>query len=439
MIALIFVGLAVPQVARAHSPVLDACTCDWCYFDAARPADSSAALTCDLRRNISPDPPPACVCSNPTGVMGSEVAWYDAEADAVGDGVPPDELLNDMANLATTWDDTNLYFVAGLYNDPDPNFVPSGQLAIDVGPGGNSQWQDIDEVLGDSGVGVSVGIEADYLIVFDFSDFVFAGGITIGTCPGGFAPCYGKLYEATTSPGSWTFLANLTVALDPGVAGGTGGPPGKIETAVPWSAFQCTGCPSFVPGDAFKFTYMNAAGTASPIPPFTPSGPIEDLVTEEVAGTYTTTPNSCTIGAGTTQCELADGSSDGYINVAGSNGSPAGEVPDGSDPTDNPLRVSREPNGDITLSWDPSCLATDTDYAVYEGELGSLTSRVPVLCSTGGATTATFTPSFPSCFYLIVPTNGESDGSAGTNSAGLERPLGAEDCGRPQVIGECPP
>ena len=433
LILLVALSLGVPQVSLAHSPILDACECDWCFFDEARSDDTARVVQCNLRTNTAA-PPPACECSDPTTVMGSEVVWFDAEGDAEGDG-DPGELLNDLATLATTADDTFLYFYAGLFNDPDPNDVPSGQLGIDVVPGGNTQWLDTNERLAVPGAGQNAGIEPDYLVVFDFSDFVFGGGIIVGDCTPTSA-CYGKLYRAT--PPSWTFVSDLTVALDPGTPGGTGGPPGKIETAVPWAAFTCDGCPTFLPGDPFRFTFISAEGLASPIPPFTPNGPIEDLVSEQVAGTHTTSPNSCTSGPGSTSCELADDSADGFLQV-GTTGDAAGQVPDGSDAAEIPLRVTLEDNGDVTLEWDLSCLASDTDYEVYEGTLGDFTSHAPVmdLCSTGALTTATFTPADVDTYYWVVPANATNEGSYGIGQ-GTERPQGSPFC-KPRSIGTCPP
>ena len=41
---------------------------------------------------------------------------------------------------------------------------------------------------------------------------------------------------------------------------------------------------------------------------------------------------------------------------------------------------------DVTLSWGASCTATDTDYEVYEGTLGTWYSHEPRSCTTAGAT-----------------------------------------------------
>ena len=67
----------------------------------------------------------------------------------------------------------------------------------------------------------------------------------------------------------------------------------------------------------------------------------------------------------------------------------AGRVPDGS--TGPPLLVAKAEGGQIRLDWGPSCFATDTDYEIYEGTIGSYYSHAQKFCTTGGATTKTFT------------------------------------------------
>jgi hypothetical protein len=120
----------------------------------------------------------------------------------------------------------------------------------------------------------------------------------------------------------------------------------------------------------------------------------------------------------------------------GSDGSPAaGVVPgDGSVPG-TPLTVERAGGGNLTLRWSGSCVETDTDYEVYEGQLGDFTSHAPRLCTTAGATTTILTPSAGSSYYLVVPRNSVYEGSYGQDSAG-ERPQGLSSC-QPQVAAPC--
>lgn len=107
---------------------------------------------------------------------------------------------------------------------------------------------------------------------------------------------------------------------------------------------------------------------------------------------------------------------------------PAGVVP-------TALLVSRSGNT-VTLDWSASCAATDGDYAVYEGTLGSFTTHVPRLCSTGGLETATFVPVAGNAYYLVVPRNEVSEGSYGLRSDGAERSASVASC-RPQALGAC--
>jgi hypothetical protein len=113
----------------------------------------------------------------------------------------------------------------------------------------------------------------------------------------------------------------------------------------------------------------------------------------------------------------------------------AGGVPDGSGPQ-VPLIVVRMPSGDLTLSWGNSCLASDTDYEIYQGTLGVHYSHTPVVCSTGGLTTVTFTEPAGSAYYVVVPTNGFVEGSYGLDSNGTGRPQGGLAC-LPAVIPSC--
>jgi len=115
------------------------------------------------------------------------------------------------------------------------------------------------------------------------------------------------------------------------------------------------------------------------------------------------------------------------------------------------LEVNRNlVTGDLTLTWGPSCLTSDTDYEIYEGDLGTFTTQFfyshrakAGLCSTGGALAATFPdPAAASSFYyLAVPRNALREGSYGLSrpagACGAERPPGAVQC-LPQEIAVCP-
>jgi hypothetical protein len=107
---------------------------------------------------------------------------------------------------------------------------------------------------------------------------------------------------------------------------------------------------------------------------------------------------------------------------------PAGSVPDGAGVPGAPLTLDEALGNDITLTWDPSCLAGDADYEIYEGTLGDFASHTPVACSTGGATTETITPSAGNRYYLVVPVGADREGSHGTDSTGSQRQRGPAPC-----------
>ena len=114
----------------------------------------------------------------------------------------------------------------------------------------------------------------------------------------------------------------------------------------------------------------------------------------------------------------------------------SGRVPDGDDVPGQQLVVTKESNGEISLDWAASCLGSDNDYEVYEGDLRTRDSHTELFCSTGGATTITFAPSIGQRYYLIVPTDGVDEGSYGADRTGAERPICMTSC-LPQQIAAC--
>jgi hypothetical protein len=117
-----------------------------------------------------------------------------------------------------------------------------------------------------------------------------------------------------------------------------------------------------------------------------------------------------------------------------------GAVPDGAIVPGIPLTLQRattEAVGDITLSWGASCSPTDDDYEIYEGLIPGFYNHTSRFCSTGGATTITFTPLAGDTYYLVVPRNPLREGSYGKDTSLTERPQGGPAC-LPQLIGTCP-
>jgi len=474
--------------AVAHSPLVDSSLDDWClgaasYMPGAgRIEDSFANLVCG---NCSSTTTQACSVNSdcPSGQscvnMGSksELVWWDDRTDGA---------VNDLGTIALTQDNTNLYIAAELWVDPDPVSLPFGEIALNTRAGGKTTWHDpaaqlvapghcststdrgctsdddchfcaistepfpstrlracgsgcdpdlpgddcittqtcVD--LGAAGAADGVGvfsdptIQPDYLVVFDFSRWLIgAGGATL-------------LMEDVG--GAWTQVAAFDPAVNPGASGGSGGPPGSVEVAIPWSAFGCTGCPAacscpgFGPGQDFTFTMIVARGNLTL--DYTPDGAIEDVMSEDVAGTTTTTTNDCFgFGLGNTLCEIADGSTDAFVP-------PVPSIPGGRAGT---LLMSLNADPSVTLTWGASCSSADTDYEVYEGVLGNWYSHVPVtwLCSTAGALSATFDASAGDRYYIVVPTDGATEGSYGVDGTSAERPVSGSSCA-PQSLGTCP-
>jgi hypothetical protein len=166
---------------------------------------------------------------------------------------------------------------------------------------------------------------------------------------------------------------------------------------------------------------------------YTPDGAHEDLMSEPVAGTTTTSTVGCPgMGLNNTFCELANGSADAYIPRSPSLGheaAPGGRIIG--------LTAAKAAGSNITLKWFPSCSVADVDYDINEGAIGAWYSHVPVACTTGGATTSTFAPAAGSSYYLVVPKGATTEGSYGSNSASVPRPVSAAAC-VPQSLGTCP-
>ena len=103
------------------------------------------------------------------------------------------------------------------------------------------------------------------------------------------------------------------------------------------------------------------------------------------------------------------------------------------------LRVARSVNGtDLDLAWNASCSGQATDYAVYEGVVGSWYSHSIKQCSTGGPTSTTLSPAGGDRYYLVVPLGPASEGSYGCDSTESERPRAPSACLATQNLAPCP-
>jgi hypothetical protein len=137
---------------------------------------------------------------------------------------------------------------------------------------------------------------------------------------------------------------------------------------------------------------------------------------------------------------FADGAWPAYAQLRGFSFVPAaGSVPDGVGSPGVPLTISLSV-GNLVLNWGSSCASGDTDYEVYEGTLGQpfAYNHTEKLCTTGGATTATFAAPMGSTYYLVVPKNAVSEGSYGQASSGAEIPPGSTACAPQQIALTCP-
>jgi hypothetical protein len=128
---------------------------------------------------------------------------------------------------------------------------------------------------------------------------------------------------------------------------------------------------------------------------------------------------------------------DVYTAVVQASPAIAGSVPDGMGAPGTALMLQPGPGGTLRLDWSPSCLASDVDYAVYEGTIGNFTSHLPVACSTSGATSLTIVPGAGDTYYLVVPHSASAEGSYGRASGLLERPPSAAAC-FPRATVACP-
>jgi hypothetical protein len=115
----------------------------------------------------------------------------------------------------------------------------------------------------------------------------------------------------------------------------------------------------------------------------------------------------------------------------------AGRVPS-HEAEGEPLRVSKI-GAEVLLTWGPSCMPSDFDYAVYAAPMALYGLHEPVTCTTMGLLHHQFLPPPDDTYFLVVPHNGVYEGSHGPQGGAVpvERPPSPATC-YPQVIGECP-
>jgi hypothetical protein len=243
------------------------------------------------------------------------------------------------------------------------------------------------------------------------------GAYELGATPGGANTQPGGNVTVSPAPGVTVTFAQVTAQGDTTVT--SGGPP-------PPTGFQVDGVVYDI------MTTSQFAGWVTVCLPYSPSvDPSPMLFHYENLPPPTwvdTTTSVDTVGH--IVCGTAWSLSPFAVMIEGTDGG-AGDVGDS-------LSIAHAGGGDITLSWATSCAATDTDYSVYEGTLGSWYSHIARLCSTDGATNVTVTPQPASAYYLIVPRNQAFEGSYGKASSGADIPPGGNACEAQRVLSACP-
>ena len=128
----------------------------------------------------------------------------------------------------------------------------------------------------------------------------------------------------------------------------------------------------------------------------------------------------------------------GAVSTAGAN-EIVGSVPDRPS-AGTPLSLKKNTGipSHLDLSWGDSCGPEQTNFAVYEGTIGTWYNHTSRLCTTGGAlSAANLTPAAASSYYLVVPLSASNEGSYGKNKAGTERPRGSAVCRANQSTDGC--
>jgi hypothetical protein len=92
----------------------------------------------------------------------------------------------------------------------------------------------------------------------------------------------------------------------------------------------------------------------------------------------------------------------------------------------------------IRLDWDAGCSVGDEDYGIYEGALGTWYSHTQVDCSDDlGDLVEDVGTTSGDRYYLVVSNNPNDEGSYGTSSSSVQRPVGTTTCQAAQAF-VCP-
>lgn len=102
-----------------------------------------------------------------------------------------------------------------------------------------------------------------------------------------------------------------------------------------------------------------------------------------------------------------------------------------------PLFVSKSGPTNLSLRWGAACGTSASDYAIYEGTIGTWYGHLPATCSTAGGLDAILAMPAGSAYYLVVPLSASEEGGYGRDSAGNPIPVGATRCRATQNLGGC--
>ena len=116
---------------------------------------------------------------------------------------------------------------------------------------------------------------------------------------------------------------------------------------------------------------------------------------------------------------------------------PPGAVPDNDNYPGTPLTISKS-GANLSLNWGaPGGTCVTQDYGIYRGSLPWTSyNHSSVVCTTGGANSASITSDTGSYYYLIVAQSNSKEGSYGLDSANVQRPATLIPC-YSQEIGNC--
>ena len=149
-------------------------------------------------------------------------------------------------------------------------------------------------------------------------------------------------------------------------------------------------------------------------------------------------------GRGQSIADRSTSGNDGFLGT--------GDAADAADPTrielaspgalqdGTALRLDRDAADPetVALSWEPGCVASTQDYAIYAGSLGDFATHSPAVCSTGGAFDQLLHDVQNGSYYLVVPHDTEHEGDYGTDSSGTQRPAAWNPCEPRALASSCP-